>query len=162
MKKAPVKQYDLTLKNLKDQPLAVAKSILPANSSGKVSFKGEEQVRLAKLLQQNGSVEILNGLTDEVRSLFGWAVQASDAAVVAAVKVDSVQSSIVAEAEVTATEVTTPNETFTLTVEQIDTMTREEMIEFARKVDGLDIGRRTPLDVAQARLKAFFGYEVTE
>lgn len=158
MKKAPVKQYDLTLKNLKDQPLAVAKSILPALSSGKVSFKGEDQVRLAKLLQQNGSVEILNGLTDEVRSLFGWGIQTNDSVVLAEVKVDE---SLVVEATVQHSEL--PNQThIALTIEQIDTMTREEMIEFARKVDGLDIGRRTPLDVAQARLKAFFGYEVTE
>lgn len=160
MKKTTKKTYEFVLKNLQDTPLAFSKSIIPSGSYGKVVLKDLQQVQIAQTLASKGLVEVISGWTPEDQKELGSAKQTppivtvvEDAVVSTVTTVtdtDSSSTDSVASVELAFAE--------PLSIEQIEAMTREDMIEFAKTASNLEIGKRTPFDVAQNRLKAYFGY----
>ena len=167
MKKQAVKTYDFVLQNLRMEPLALSRSIVPAGATGKVALKTLDQVRLTHQLEQNGLISVVSGWTNELRQTLGLAgsVNAATAPIAVTATVKAVVAPVAIEnapetAEEAPAEIVPSEPAEQLSIEQIEAMTKEDMMDFARKVGNLDIGKRTPFDVAQIRMKTYFGYSI--
>lgn len=128
--------------NIKNVTRVLAGSILRPKQGGMVRFHHLNQVRLALKLQENNLVEIQSEIPAEILAELGFAEQVAPVEVIEAPVVENVVK--VQEAEVISEEPSTlvEEEVFNdyLTYEQVEKMTRQELLSWAEKA-GLKIAK---------------------